>query len=218
MSFSHICTYNILPCLTSRAHKQASKSIRNTNPIHPIWNLHPGTAGHRTDVSFKQGFKANKIERFCTVTGSRRMVRGRNTSHKHIKNRTTAPQNWFISCLHRWLSTVAASSSFPSKPKLRICSALGAFSRGCAASALRKAACIFIVRRACHPNPLVSHIHKSIIFKSPLTATYLFPVVEALVVVIQSWSALLLAGLALARVHHIASKNLLPERVAAGGT
>jgi hypothetical protein len=43
-------------------------------------------------------------------------------------------------------------------------------------------------------------------------------VVEALVVIFQSWGALLLAGLALAGVHDVASKNLLPEGVAAGGT
>lgn len=47
--------------------------------------------------------------------------------------------------------------------------------------------------------------------------TYLFAVVETLVVIFKSRGALLLAGLALARVHSIAAKNLLPEGVAAAG-
>lgn len=41
--------------------------------------------------------------------------------------------------------------------------------------------------------------------------------VEALIVIFQGRGALLLAGLALARVHDVASKNLLPEGVAATG-
>jgi hypothetical protein len=51
-----------------------------------------------------------------------------------------------------------------------------------------------------------------------MSQTYLFPVVEALVVIFQSRGALLLAGLALAGVHDVAPENLLPEGVAAGGT
>lgn len=51
----------------------------------------------------------------------------------------------------------------------------------------------------------------------PRSVTYLFPVVEALVVIFQSRGALLLAGLALTRVHNVASKNFLPEGVAATG-
>lgn len=54
--------------------------------------------------------------------------------------------------------------------------------------------------------------------QSSRTQTYLFPVVEALIVVFQSRDALLLARLALTRVHNVASENLLPEGVAAGGT
>jgi hypothetical protein len=48
-------------------------------------------------------------------------------------------------------------------------------------------------------------------------AESLFAVVEALVVIFKSRGALLLAGLALARVDGIAAKNLLPEGVAAAG-
>lgn len=48
--------------------------------------------------------------------------------------------------------------------------------------------------------------------------TYLLAVVEALVVVVQSGSALLLSSLTLTRVHNVASKDLLPEGVAAAGT
>jgi hypothetical protein len=51
-----------------------------------------------------------------------------------------------------------------------------------------------------------------------MSQTYLLPVVEALVVIFQSRSALLLAGLTLAGVHDVAPENLLPEGVAAGGT
>jgi len=43
-------------------------------------------------------------------------------------------------------------------------------------------------------------------------------VLEALVVIFQSWGTLLLAGLAAAGVHRIASKNFLPEGIAAAGT
>lgn len=54
-------------------------------------------------------------------------------------------------------------------------------------------------------------------FSNAVSTTYLFPVVKALIVIFQGRGALLLAGLALARVHNIASKNLLPEGVAATG-
>jgi hypothetical protein len=44
---------------------------------------------------------------------------------------------------------------------------------------------------------------------------YLFPVVKALVVILQGRHTLLLASLTLAGVDHVATKNLLPEGVAA---
>lgn len=50
-----------------------------------------------------------------------------------------------------------------------------------------------------------------------MSSTYLFSVVKAFVVIFQRRCALLLAGLALTRIHNVASKNLLPEGVAATG-
>lgn len=47
---------------------------------------------------------------------------------------------------------------------------------------------------------------------------YLFPVVKALVVIFEGGHTLLLAAFTLARVHHVATKDLLPEGVAAGAT
>lgn len=53
---------------------------------------------------------------------------------------------------------------------------------------------------------------------SPIAITYLLAVVQALVVIVQSGSALLLSRLALAGVDNVATKNLLPEGVAAALT
>lgn len=52
----------------------------------------------------------------------------------------------------------------------------------------------------------------------PGTKSYLFAVVQALVVIFQRGHTLLLAGLTIAGIDHIAAESFLPEGEAAGGT
>lgn len=71
------------------------------------------------------------------------------------------------------------SSSFPIRPKLRICPTLGAFSRGCAASAFRSAFWIASVRAYCKFHISIQ-LHT---VPSVKVETNLFLVVEAFIVV-----------------------------------
>jgi hypothetical protein len=67
-----------------------------------------------------------------------------------------------------------------------------------------------------HPRALHPFIH--LYSRGPDFGAYLFPVVQALVVVLQCGHALLLASLALTGIDDVAAEDLLPKTVAAGRT
>ena len=109
-------------------------------------------------------------------------------------------------------NTAFVSASCPNSPRFRICPIFGTFSLGCAASALRYACCTMRVRNS---YECVGALAERV--GGGAKHTHLFPMMQALLVILELRETLFCAGDVLGgRVDDVAGQHLLPEGEAAG--